>query len=91
MFSRWIWTALTIVSMWVAVLITGIWAPSLEAQSAGGDTVSVPASVAVAFFAAIATIVVAAIGFRGEAPAQHSTAVEQTKETKEVPTLSPTS
>jgi hypothetical protein len=90
MFSRWIWTALTIVSMWVAVLITGIWAPSLEAQSAGGDTVSVPAAVAVAFFAAIATIVVAAIGFRGEAPARHTTALEEKKETQEVPTLSPT-
>jgi hypothetical protein len=90
MFSRWIWTALTIVSMWVAVLITGIWAPSVEAQSSNGDTVSVPASVAVAFFAAIATIVVAAIGFRGDAAAKQSSAVEETKETKEVPTLSPT-
>jgi hypothetical protein len=90
MFSRWIWTAVTIVSMWLAVLFTGIWAPSLEAHSAGGDTVSVPASVAVAFFAAIATIVVAAIGFRGEAPAKRTTAVEESKETQEAPTLSPT-
>jgi hypothetical protein len=90
MLSRWIWTALTIVSMWVAVLITGIWAPSVEAHSAGGDTVSVPAAVAVAFFAAIATIVVAAIGFRGEPSAKRSTAVDETTETKEVPTVSPT-
>jgi hypothetical protein len=90
MFSRWIWTALTIVSMWVAVLITGIWAPSVEARSSNGDTFSVPASVAVAFFAAIATIVVAAIGFRGEAPTKGSTAVAEAKETEEVPTLSPT-
>jgi hypothetical protein len=90
MLSRWIWTALTIVSMWVAVLITGIWAPSLEAHSAGGDTISVPAAVAVAFFAAIATIVVAAIGFRGESPAKRSTPVDETTETKEVPTVSPT-
>jgi hypothetical protein len=91
MFSRWIWTALTIVSMWVAVLFTGIWAPSVEAQSSNGDTFSVPASVAVAFFAAIATIVVAAIGFRGETPAKRTTAAEETQETQEVPTLSPTS
>jgi hypothetical protein len=90
MLFRWIWTAITIVSMWVAVLFTGIWAPSLEAESAGGDTISVPAAVAVAFFAAIATIVVAAIGFRGEAPAKRSSAVEETKETEEAPTLSPT-
>jgi hypothetical protein len=90
MVSRWIWTALTIVSMWVAVLFTGIWAPSVEAQSSNGDTFSLPASVAVAFFAAIATIVVAAIGFRGEAPAKRSTAVDETKETEEVQTLSPT-
>ena len=33
MVSRWIWTSLTIVSMWVAVLFTGIWSPSLEAES----------------------------------------------------------
>jgi hypothetical protein len=76
--------------MWVAVLFTGIWAPSVEAQSSNGDTFSLPASVAVAFFAAIATIVVAAIGFRGEAPAKRSTAVDETKETEEVQTLSPT-
>jgi hypothetical protein len=90
MLFRWIWTAVTIVSMWVAVLFTGIWAPSLEAHSAGGDTVSVPAAVAVAFFAAIATIVVAAIGFRGEAHAKRTTAVDEKNETQEVPTLSPT-
>jgi hypothetical protein len=90
MLFRWIWTAVTIVSMWVAVLFTGIWAPSLEAESAGGDTISVPAAVAVAFFAAIATIVVAAIGFRGEATPKRATAVEETKETEDAPTLSPT-
>jgi hypothetical protein len=90
MFSRWIWTALTIVSMWVAVLFTGIYAPSIEAESSNGDTFSVPAAVAVAFFAAIATIVVGAIGFRGEATPRRSTAVEGTRETEEVPTLSPT-
>jgi hypothetical protein len=90
MFSRWIWTALTIVSMWVAVLFTGIYAPSIEAQSSNGDTFSVPAAVAVAFFAAIATIVVGAIGFRGEAPPRRPTAVEETKEAEEVATLSPT-
>lgn len=90
MFSRWIWTALTIVSMWVAVLFTGIYAPSIEAQSSNGDTFSVPTAVAVAFFAAIATIVVGAIGFRGEAPPRRSTAVEETREAEEVPTLSPT-
>jgi hypothetical protein len=90
MFSRWIWTALTIVSMWVAVLFTGIYAPSIEAESSNGDTFSVPAAVAVAFFAAIATIVVGAIGFRGEAAPKRSTVVGETRETEEVPTLSPT-
>jgi hypothetical protein len=90
MLFRWFWTAITIVSMWVAVLFTGIWAPSLEAESSGGDTFSVPAAVAVAFFAAIATIVVAAIGFRGEAAPTRATAVEETRETEDAPTLSPT-
>jgi uncharacterized membrane protein YgdD (TMEM256/DUF423 family) len=65
--TKWIWASLAIVSMWVAVLFTAVWAPSLEATSSNGDSFTIPAAVAVSLFAAIATIVVAAIGFRGDA------------------------
>ena len=85
MHSKWIWASLTIVSMWVAVLFTAVWAPSLEATSSNGDEVTFPAAVAVSLFAAIATIVVAAIGFRGEAGAEKRVEPEKAPE----PTLNP--
>jgi hypothetical protein len=86
MHTKWIWASLAIVSMWVAVLFSAVWAPSLEATSSNGDSTTVPAAVAVSLFAAIATIVVAAIGFRGEAKAQKNVEAEQTT----APSLNPT-
>jgi uncharacterized membrane protein YgdD (TMEM256/DUF423 family) len=86
MHTKWIWASLAIVSMWVAVLFSAVWAPSLEATSSNGDSTSVPAAVAVSLFAAIATIVVAAVGFRGEAKAEKKIEQEQTAE----PSLTPT-
>jgi uncharacterized membrane protein YgdD (TMEM256/DUF423 family) len=83
--TKWIWASLAIVSMWVAVLFTAIWAPSLEATSSNGDSTTVPAAVAVSLFAAIATIVVAVIGFRGETHVARRVEPEQAPE----PTPSP--
>jgi uncharacterized membrane protein YgdD (TMEM256/DUF423 family) len=83
--TEWIWTSLAIVSMWVAVLFTAVWAPSLEATSSEGDAATVPAAVGVSFFAAIATIVVAAIGFRGEGRVEKRVEPEKASE----PTVSP--
>jgi hypothetical protein len=83
--TKWIWASLAIVSMWVAVLFTAVWAPSLTATSSNGDSTTVPAAVAVSLFAAIATIVVGAVGFRGAAQVEKK--VEPEQATK--PTLSP--
>ena len=83
--SKWIWASLAIVSMWVAVLFTAVWAPSLDATSSNGDSFTIPAAVAVSLFAAVATIVVAAFGFRGEVRAKK---VEREQATK--PSLNPT-
>jgi uncharacterized membrane protein YgdD (TMEM256/DUF423 family) len=84
--TKWIWASLAIVSMWVAVLFTAVWAPSLEATSSNGDSFTIPAAVAVSLFAAVATIVVAAIGFRGEVRAGNKAEPEQAPE----PSLNPT-
>lgn len=86
MYSKWIWASLAIVSMWVAVLFTAVWAPSLEATSSNGDSFTIPAAVAVSLFAAIATIVVAAIGFRGEVMTERKVEPQQAAE----PSLNPT-
>lgn len=83
--TKWIWTSLAIVSMWVAVLFTAVWAPSLTATSSNGDSTTVPAAVAVSLFAAIATIVVGAIGFRGGTQVEKRSDPEKAPE----PTLSP--
>jgi uncharacterized membrane protein YgdD (TMEM256/DUF423 family) len=86
MHSKWIWASLAIVSMWVAVLFTAVWAPSLDASSSNGDSFTIPAAVAVSLFAAIATIVVAAIGLRGQAHVVKKVEPEQAAE----PSLNPT-
>ncbi len=63
---KWAWTSLAIVAMWIAVLFTALFAPSLETRGVAGDTTSVPvAAIVVAAVAFIATIVVAVQGFRG--------------------------
>ena len=83
--TKWIWTSLTIVSMWAAVAFAAVWAPSFEATSSNGDSTTIPAAVGVSLFAAIATIVVGAIGFRGEARVERKVEAEKAPE----PTLSP--
>jgi hypothetical protein len=86
MHAKWIWASLAIVSMWVAVLFTAVWAPSIDTTSANGDSVSVPAAVAVSLFAAIATIVIGAVGFRGEVRAEKKAEADQAR----TPSLNPT-
>ena len=60
------WAGLAIVVMWLAVLFDAIFGPEIVTHSAGGDNTSVPSAVAVAFFAFLATWVVARYGFRHE-------------------------
>ena len=79
---KWAWTALAIVSMWLAVLFTSLFAPSLETVSAAGDTTKLPlAGIVVAAVAFIATIVVAVQGFRG--PEARELDVERRQEERE--------
>ena len=66
MTKKWIWASVAISSMWIAVLFVGLFGPVLETESAAGDRVNVPVGVVVALCALVATIVVAAIGFREE-------------------------
>ena len=65
MTPKWAWTGVAICSMWIAVLFTSLFAPSLESTSASGDTTKLPlAAIVVAAVAFIATIVVANVGFK---------------------------
>ena len=64
--NKYVWAGLSIVAMWSAVAFVGVFGPSMEVASAGGDVVTVPAlAIVVAFFAMIGTILVAIFGFRG--------------------------
>ncbi len=49
--------------MWIAVLFASVYGPDLVTES-GSDSVRIPSGVAVAFFAFLATIPVALVGFR---------------------------
>jgi hypothetical protein len=58
--------SLAIAVIWLCVLFDAIYGPDLVTRSAGGDFVSFPSVIVVAFFAFLATWVVARHGFRGE-------------------------
>ena len=57
------WGALSIVSMWLAVLFVGIFGGNLTSASAGGDVTSIPSAVILALFAVIGTSMVAKRAF----------------------------
>jgi hypothetical protein len=61
-----VWASLAIVVMWLAVLFDAVFGPDIVTSSAGGDHSTVPSAVAVAFFAFLATWVVARYGLRRE-------------------------
>jgi hypothetical protein len=60
------WAFLAIAVIWLSVLLDAIYGPEIVTRSAGGDFVSVPSTVVVAFFAFLATWVVARHGFSRE-------------------------
>jgi hypothetical protein len=65
MARKWAWVGVSISSMWIAVLFIAVFAPTLEAVSAAGDRTTFPiAGVVAAGVAFIATIVLAANGFK---------------------------
>jgi hypothetical protein len=61
---REMWASLAIAVIWLSVLFDAIYGPDVVSRSAAGDFVSVPSAVFVAFFAFLATWVVARYGFR---------------------------
>jgi low temperature requirement protein LtrA len=86
MYARWIWASLAIVAMWGAALLISLFGPTLVVDSAAGDHVDMPAAGIIAvFFAFIATVVLAVVGFRGEAPRER-----RAEEERPVGDVSPT-
>jgi uncharacterized membrane protein (DUF485 family) len=64
MTRKWIAASVAICVMWVAVLFIAIFAPELEAHSAGGDTTTLPLAGIIAVGCAfVCTLVVASVGF----------------------------
>jgi hypothetical protein len=57
------WVSLAIAVIWLSVLFDAIYGPDIVSRSYIGDFVSVPSAVIVAFFAFLATWVVARRGF----------------------------
>jgi hypothetical protein len=64
--QKWAWATLAIASMWLAVLFTGVFAPSLVSESVGSSRTEIPLGGIVALFALVGTIAVAIFGFRGD-------------------------
>jgi len=53
------WGAVSIVTMWLAVLFVGIFGGNLTSVSAGGDVTNIPSAIFLAFFAVIGTASIA--------------------------------
>jgi hypothetical protein len=62
------WASLAIVVIWLSVLFAAIYGPDIVTSSVAGDHNSVPSAVPLAFFAFLATRVVARYGFRHDSP-----------------------
>ena len=58
------WVSLAISVIWLSVLFDAVYGPDIVTRSAGGDSSVVPSAVVVAFFAFLATWVVAKYGLR---------------------------
>ena len=65
MVRKWIWASIAISSMWVAVLFASVLGGDIVIDDAM-DHIVLPIGVPVAMFAFLATIVVAALGFRSD-------------------------
>jgi hypothetical protein len=63
--ARPVWASLTIMVMWLAVLLDGVYGGDIVSNgggAAGGGT-AIPSAVVIAFFACIATVSIARHGF----------------------------
>jgi len=58
------WAGLAIFAMWTATAVASIWGGSFVSTSSGGYSTTIPSGIAVAFFAAVGSWVVAKFAFR---------------------------
>jgi hypothetical protein len=61
--ARNMWASLAIVSMWLVVLLTAVYAPDIRSFSADGNHTVIPSGVVIALFALFGTRAVAKYGF----------------------------
>jgi hypothetical protein len=66
---REMWAALAIVAVWLAVLFTAVFGPDIVTHDVSGSGATIPSAVVVAFFAFLATSVIAKRAFGR--PAEH--------------------
>jgi hypothetical protein len=58
------WASLAIAMMWLAVLFDAVYGPDFVGRSTDGSSATIPSAIFVAFFAFLATAVVAKHAFR---------------------------
>jgi hypothetical protein len=76
-----LWAGLSIMTMWLAVLVIGVFGPNIVSSTPGGTSTSVPVVVALIPFVLPATVVVARRGFRELAHEQSPTPDQQRQST----------
>ncbi len=83
LYSKQLWAGLSIIAMWLAVLIVGVWGGSILHTSADGSSSSVPVVIIVAGVAFIATIVLGRAFKPGEGEAELRQALADERSARE--------